>query len=494
MPDQFFLEKAKPMRDSLLWKLQDSAYSQFGPEAWSAKGVPFYVTSNPWIASAYAQVVLGFLRDSNLNWDEPLYILDLGAGSGRFAFFFLQEFSKLIYELPFEKLKIRYVLTDFAEKNLQFWKNHPSFSPYFESGMLDFGLYRHDYKSEKIKLQVSKTVLSKKTVKNPLILIANYFFDTIPQDLFRVQSGKLEEGLVTLSTKSKYKKSDPKLINDLNTDYHYRPVKNPRDPILQKLLKEYQKNLEGCSFLFPMGAFQSIDYFADLSESLLLLAGDQGSSTEEQLRNLGEPKPALHGSFSMAVSYHALAKFFELKGGTALLTSMPDPSFANLVGILPKGKFPETRHAFASFIDHFEPRDYWRLSLEAEKKAATLTELLLLIKLGHFDPMSFNAFFEKIREKLPGASDALKQDLKKTIAEVWKRFFLLSPQDGAFVANLGVLCFELQDYRQALNYFQKAITLQGESNLLLKNLGACYMQLNKLKEAKQCFEKALKTL
>ena len=46
---------------------------------------------------AYAKVLLGFLHDCTcanskipLNKTEPLYIIELGAGSGKFSFFILQ--------------------------------------------------------------------------------------------------------------------------------------------------------------------------------------------------------------------------------------------------------------------------------------------------------------------------------------------------------------------------------------------------------------------
>ncbi len=56
------LEEGVKLSDSLIWHLQNVSYAEAGPEAWT-KGVPFYITSNPYIARAYAQVFLGFLRD-----------------------------------------------------------------------------------------------------------------------------------------------------------------------------------------------------------------------------------------------------------------------------------------------------------------------------------------------------------------------------------------------------------------------------------------------
>ena len=38
-------------------------------------------------------------------------------------------------------------------------------------------------------------MLSPESVRNPLVLIANYFFDSIPQDAFHVEGGQLYESL-----------------------------------------------------------------------------------------------------------------------------------------------------------------------------------------------------------------------------------------------------------------------------------------------------------
>jgi hypothetical protein len=62
--------------------------SAVGPSGWRQGTVPHYITSNPFIASAYARMVLGFLRDRQsgnppLVPGQPVDILELGAVSGQ---------------------------------------------------------------------------------------------------------------------------------------------------------------------------------------------------------------------------------------------------------------------------------------------------------------------------------------------------------------------------------------------------------------------------
>ena len=48
--------------------------------------MPQSITSSPFIARAYARIALGYLRDvaAELDRSQPFYILELGAGDGKF--------------------------------------------------------------------------------------------------------------------------------------------------------------------------------------------------------------------------------------------------------------------------------------------------------------------------------------------------------------------------------------------------------------------------
>src|SRR5689334_19486866 len=93
----FLVEKQQVFSNSLIWDLQQYYFAAKGVEAWRQDEVPHYVTSNPTVANSYAEVVFAFLRDQNrlTPGDEPLYLCELGAGSGRFAFHFLKRLARL---------------------------------------------------------------------------------------------------------------------------------------------------------------------------------------------------------------------------------------------------------------------------------------------------------------------------------------------------------------------------------------------------------------
>ncbi|MGZ3458161.1 MAG: hypothetical protein ACXU86_06590, partial [Archangium sp.] len=62
-PPRFVLEHHQRLSRSLLWGCQRAFFERQGIEAWRQGIVPNFITSNPVIGRAYAQVVLGWMRD-----------------------------------------------------------------------------------------------------------------------------------------------------------------------------------------------------------------------------------------------------------------------------------------------------------------------------------------------------------------------------------------------------------------------------------------------
>ena len=80
--------------------------------------VPHFITSNAFIGKSYAKVLHGFLRDSMakeasmpVDPNKPLYIIELGTGSGKFSFFMLKALEEMQTVCDFPLQKIVYVMT-----------------------------------------------------------------------------------------------------------------------------------------------------------------------------------------------------------------------------------------------------------------------------------------------------------------------------------------------------------------------------------------------
>ncbi len=460
------LEENVRLKDSCLWKLQEAVYSEFGPSAWAKKGVPFYLTQNPLIAKQFSYLILSYLQEAiKKKTDEPVYIFDLGAGSGKLGYLILKHLIPLVENHFGKSLKLCYVMTVVVKSNIDFWQNHPMLKEYVKKGYLDFAEY-HQAEKKKIKLINSGKVLDQKTIKNPIVVICTYFFDTVYQDFFSVKDGKLNEGRITLNLPDDMEKkgeTGPNLISKLEASYDFVPIKNvadyyPKNPELNKLLQSYCKMKENFSFLFPLGAFETLNFFAKISNNrMLLLAGDQGIATKKQLIEDFEIKICKHASFSMPVNYDSIASYFQNLGGSAILPEYPDIKFIVMAGLL-GGKFPRTHLTYQKTLDYFSPIEYWRLTNindEIQQKMS-INQLLDLVKLGNFDPINFYFFISAILQKLSGSTKDEREKLSETIDKVWDNFYLVDSIEAVFVNNLAMAHNAMKNNDRTRFFLKKA--------------------------------------
>ena len=173
----FEIEGPTLFSNSKIWNYLQNYYKDKNIDAWQNDEIPHYISSNTWMAKTYAEQILAFFRDisnlTSLKVDEPIYILELGAGSGRFSYHLLKILTELCANAPFNVPGFIYIISDFVDKNIDFWKNHDKLTRYVEKGLLDFA-YFDAVKSNEIKLEISNKIIHKQSLKYPIIGIANY--------------------------------------------------------------------------------------------------------------------------------------------------------------------------------------------------------------------------------------------------------------------------------------------------------------------------------
>jgi len=238
------IEEAKKLSDSMLWRIQKEYFERMGSSAWAEGQVPHYITSNPYFANVYAQVVFGFLKDLYRDdaLQHPLQIIELGAGIGRFSFHFLKRLDELVHQeykgLP--KNCFKYIITDFTDKNIRYCQNHPKLNKYKKKGILDFALF-DILEQEQLELWESgERISANSDNKHPIILIGNYVFDTIPQDSFYIKEGVLYEMKAALFGNKPDLKTEEMLAN-IRINYDYAPTSTQvyKEQALNRLLKIY---------------------------------------------------------------------------------------------------------------------------------------------------------------------------------------------------------------------------------------------------------------
>jgi tetratricopeptide (TPR) repeat protein len=495
------VEQGKPLSASLLWQLQRKYFDPQGVRAWTDGVVPHYITSNGWIAQAYAKVVFGWLRDGlgtaspqpgsfpPIDLRHPVHVVELGSGSGRFGYLFLRRLLEMLGPSWLHGVQLRYVLTDFTESNLDHLRSHPELQPFVASGLLDFARYDTGVDLE-IRLSQSGEVLSPRTLRNPLVVLANYVFDGIPQDLFSVRGGKLYENLLTLSLpEGEADLEDPGMLEQLHLSWEKRLAAAGYygDPDLDAILQEYAAHPGMATFLFPCEAIRCARQLARLSDHrLLLLSGDKGYSRAELLAGHGEPDLAVHGSFSMMVNYHALGRWFVHQGGELLSTTHLRSSLTIVAGLLgtPPGGPIETRLAFDDAIERMGPDDFYDLkkSVEGKYDELSLEQLLAWLRLSGWDSNIFLGCFPALTKQAGSAPEVLRHEIYRAVHEIWKTYFKLrESRDLAF--HLGVLLTEIQCYEDALLFFHQSIAGYGPNPATVFNQGICLFHLGDLEAA-----------
>lgn len=494
------LEEGRRLSDSLLWKLQRRFFEVRKLRAWSDGVVPHYVTSHPYLARAYGRLAVGFLRDwrDALDPREPVYCIELGAGAGRLGFHFLRQ-TLAVLELPaFRGLRLRYVMTDFSPGQLDELAGQPAFRPWIEDGVLDFALFDAEAPAD-LRLLHSGAVLSPGALRNPALVIANYVFDSIPQDVFLIENGELAETLVTLSTDHPAPDlDDPELLAQVRLDAAYVPVSGPEvygEPALDRLLAEYRERLASTHLVFPCAALRCVELFRRLTgDRLLLLSADKGFVHEESLPGRGLPGFAIHGSISMLVNYHALARHVRHLGGTALYTRRRVCSLRICALALGRREeeLAETRYAFDEAVEIQGPDDFFTIKkgMEQAYDALTAEQALAFLRFSGGDANIFLGLFPRLMALAPEMDEGVRRELCAVVRQVWEMFLPIGEErDLAF--HLGLLLATADQYPEALDLFTQSLCLYGPDAATLYNVALCHYRLDQPGPALDAVQQAL---
>lgn len=486
---------------SILWKLQKRYFSEKGIEAWSSGEVPHYITNNVFISNSYAELIMAFLEDTNcVNAAvvKPFYVLELGAGSGRFAYHFLNQFTKISEKKGLSLNNFRYILTDISDKNIEFWINHPKFQPFFQQRVLDVGFYDVT-KNAEIYLYLARETLSPYQLDNPLIVIANYFFDSIPQELiyFRQQVGY--QCFVHFNSSDFSEKNISEIIKELSFDIEHEEIQENffDDPHLQKLLIEYSKKLNEAYVLFPSDGIKCIEQLSSLSKNgLLLLLADKGIT--EMTHWEGEPVPELmcHGSFSLKVNFHAIKQYFQLKGGRTWISTK---NWEHMyVGCFAMGgqnwKYSQLKKTFSKCVNEFGPIDYYKLTKEINNKIAQLSfdEIICYLETYYLDSHQYVKCLPRLIELVRNCIPKEKEQLSELIEKIWDRYYpIMEEIDLAYYT--ACLFYEMDYYEQAITYFDRSIKYYGKFSGTLYNKAVCHNFIGESKTAIVLLEKVLST-
>lgn len=499
------LEPAGRLSRSRLWHLQRRFFEQRGIAAWGSGQVPHWIANNPYVAEAYGRVLAAFLRDwrGALDPAEPVYIVELGAGAGRLAFHLLRWLERAgLADAGGPRgvsPRIIYVMTDFAEANLAAWRAHPQLQPWLEAGRLDLARFDAE-RDAAISLERSGATLAPGAVRNPIAVLANYVFDSLPLDGFSVRDGHLHEWAVHLSSPApEPDPDDPDILRRAQLAYEQRPL--PAGPCayygddaLDGLLEEHRA-LPDTAFTFPAASLACLDRLAAIAGGrMLVLSTDKGEVRAETLAGQTGLDITIHGSFSIAVNYHAIARATERRGGTALVPLEPPHRVATcafLLGAPPAG-WAETRRAYAEAIAVRSPDDFYTLKQGVARAygALSLEELVAFLRFSGCDPKVAAECLPALAQQAPGAPAPARAALLGALERAWDAYFHIGePYDLGFA--LGMLASALDAWPAAIRFFEGSLRWYGADTGTLFNLAACHRELGQLDAAQARLAEAL---
>jgi hypothetical protein len=528
---------------SHLWKLMMSFYDRKGIESWSQGVVPHFITCNAFIGKAYAKVLQGFVRDCiagrmHLDPTQPLYIIELGTGSGKFSYYMLKALIEMKETFDFPVEKVVYVMTDFTDANVNFWKDHPQLKPYFESGQIDSAIF-DCVQDSSITLSQSGVVLKEGSVVNPICVVANYLFDTLAHDIFQVSPsplgeggpGVLKEGLISVGSKKAEEPDplEPEIIKRLDNHFRYEPIaddyyadKEDGDDAahLARILAWYRNyfgtgpDRTGGSILLPIGALRALRRLSAFSKGrCIVLSGDKGNNNPEQFRGLIDPHIAVHGSFSVMVNYHLLGMYFTSRGGFALHNPQEEASLKVSTFVLPGAdeagcgespeaaeaadhaagiegwtgsaieardarrmvRFPHLAAAFKDQIECFGPNDFFVMQKALKEDAPTPT-LKSVVALLKLGDWDPDVFY-KFRDIILNQVPTYGHKLRNDLCRGIPRVWVnhyTLDKDKDVAFEIGRFYYGIRDYANALTFYTISSTSVGSHHVTSHNMGLCF--------------------
>jgi hypothetical protein len=447
-----------PLSQSVLWRWQRRFYEEQGPAAFTSGVVPWRITSCLLLASAYADAAIAFSRDV----PGPIQVLELGGGVGRLAF-------NLMRALKDRGAPFHYRSPDASQANLDAAARHPQLREWIKPGQLS--LQRLD------ALAPGALELP----AGPVVVVANYLFDSLPHDAWRSEDGIAAAEHVEVwspGAEAPLEKIEWKFVDGATAP--------------SAAVAGYAAGFSSGRFLWPAGSIACIQAIsARLRRPHLWLAADKGPAVRAQIEGQDTATLARHGCVSASVNFDALRAWAGWR--PFLAPAVPEMRFGAyaLVQGVPSGAVPSLRAAWGEAAAHNLPLQAEVLLEQLAASDATVPHLLQALAFTRFDPDALLRVSGLLRDRLSAAmSSAEVAALVAALDETWSnRFDLAEPHDLAF--EIATVLHRAGQLSNAATYYRRSIELRGAHATTFFNLALCLLDLGKLAEARTALEGTL---
>ncbi len=485
------IQEAVPLSDSILFDIHKNYFRKNGIDSWK-KNVPYYVTSHALFVNQVATLTFTYLIEAfyrgDITHDEPLYCLELGAGAGKFMYMFLNTLLPMLETSPLKDLSFIYIGSDFSENIVSYWDSHHQFQPFIKNGSLDFALYDAE-KQQDIRLRKSGTLL--KNLKNPLLVIANYVFDSLVHDAFHTNHGQLELSLAATYSKSDDYENNPEDLalsfSKKNIDTHYY-----KDTGLNRILTDYLTDHDSSTFLLPTGAVSCLNHVHGLSQKgAIVISHDKGHVEMESCIGITTPQFVTHGSISLMVNYDALCRYFGHKEGEGV---MGDPVYGLKTCLIATGStlfnFPLTKQALVQCVNTLPSDQFLGLKnlIDPIVKQLSTKDILAYLQFCMWDPKIVSHCTEPLLELIHTLTPSQILLLKKGLQSSERLIYDFS--DDYYYFDLARVWHDLAHYEKSRDLYLHSMQVQEEDEFHWYNLALAYYKLGNHEKTKAALGEA----
>lgn len=484
------MNRGTPFSHSQIWQQQRNFYQESGIEAWASK-VPYFATSNAFLAEAYFQQITTFWQETqkqpSYQGDAPFYIIELGAGSGLFSFYLLQRLSNWRSQADIA-LPFVYIMTDLASANIEFWKKHPALQYHAEKGLVDFAVW--DVESEQpLRTELKGIEISvEEKPQNAIVAIANYLLDSLHHELFKLTENGLQRawvpsGASELEITEEAQKME---LESLFSDLQFYPLQaeeiQKHQPFVNKIGEQYRDIQEQCDFFYPSGAIQLISTIREIGQQgVLLLVTDKGTYGHQNLHLQFKPGLVIHHSISVDVPFDILKKWVEYQGGKAIIT--PTNQKVQNAGFL----WHNAEEAYPYTLSMIElqtvsqpsgPKLNLFKQFSTHKQLLNFQDIVAGLQLLHWDPFVFSDFFPACLNLLTSGQEnlILIADFVDGLKKVADQYYYL-PDTENTLAQIGLVFQTIAQFKPAIYYYHQSLSIFGDVEWVRFNIATCLIAL-----------------
>lgn len=459
------IESARPISQSRLWRLSDDFYAAHGREVWSRNLIPETVTTNAYIANAYAAMIDAFFRDLRRGGiDAPPLILELGAGSGRLGWGVIQRLLHTYLPHHERAPDFTYCMTDGARSNVDAWCGHKRLAALLDEPFFDIGT---------LWLEAQPVIHSRKAGPlrladlgdRPLVVIANYLYCSIPCDIYRVRDHALHVEHVALHRCApRHEGEGP--FHTIDARYTSQPC--PDRPtglaLVDDAIERYRQRDGDFRFPVSVPTLAFTDALLRRDAPFLGLSGDLGYTDPAQFPS--HNPLILRNYLAHYTNHHLMAEIVRAHGGQAQAPVHADPSFSvcalwrEAAGV----ELEQTARQARTTLAEFSPDDAHEIAkaLRYNRDAMPTGQILSWLRFVRFDPWLTRKAMRTLATRL---DDRRLNPLhvRDMLLEAYRLYLPMGEEAPDFDVEIAHLLLQLKLPRDALALLERGKAEFGES-------------------------------